>query len=397
MKSFCGLICIILLFYEILADDTKEINLIVNDGLLIAPTKLGTPSKETNLIVDTATLTSWVLHSKFNEANSSSFTNTTKDLVIIENEGFIGQDQLSFSGINKTFNYEFGVATKEDYISSFVGNNDGILGLGRNYENSVDYNITNAQSILYQVRSNSLINKNVFSINYREKKLIFGKHQNFTRLNSLPFCNLKQKDILDLFWTCRLSYVINSTEIDRKNSEINEEVVFNSGSLYSTGTFKLQKVFLYYLPESCKNTTLNEAITIVCDENTIENKMYIVLNGYGLLLSDYFENITINNEPKKRMKFNFGNIPRNDLGINFFELYDVLFDLDAKQVFIDDFNQNYLDVTKETSDSDSIENKAVLILGIILVISLSIIIITLICQKNEKNTKESIDNVFSAI
>ena len=396
MKSFCCLFFFILSLYEMLADDTKEIKLSVKDGLLIVPAKLGTPSKESNLIVDTATLTSWVLHTKFDETQSSTFKKTEKNLVIIENEGFIGQDQLSLPGIDKSFNYEFGIAT--DNISILIGNNDGILGLGRNYENSFDSNITNDQSILYQIRSNSLINKNAFSLNYREKKLIFGKHSNFTGLNPIPFCNLKQKGVLDLFWTCRLSYVINSTDIDSDNSKIDEEVIFNSGSLYSTGTFKLQKVFLNYLPDSCKNTTLeNNQITIVCDNNVVETKIYIVLNGYGLLLSDYFENITINNEPKKRMNFNFADVPRNDLGIHFFEHYDVLFDFDSKKVLINNLELNYIDVTKETSDSDAIENKAVLILGILLVISLSIIIITLICQKNEKNTKESIDNVFSAI
>ena len=128
-----------------LADNTKEIKLSVKDGLLIVPAKLGTPSKESNLIVDTATLTSWVLHTKFDETQSSTFKKTEKTLVIIENEGFIGQDQLSLPGIDKSFNYEFGIAT--DNISILVGNNDGILGLGRNYENSFDSNITNDQSI----------------------------------------------------------------------------------------------------------------------------------------------------------------------------------------------------------------------------------------------------------
>lgn len=394
--------------------NTRDFNL-DNPGLLMIEAIIGTEEtgkepQKFNLVVDTGSYIICVgkkgtniLTPEFDPDSSSSFDkefsipidNTT----LINGQGSIVMDNISFPGdiLGSSFPIEFGLLTelKTDKwrdIQKKV-NISGIFGLGRNYASTHSSIINSNQNIIHLLKNKGYIQNEVFSI---ESSIINEKyvytlhigdyHSHFN--DSSPFCSLRQKDQAGLFWTCRLSYIMNGTNFEENAQEVDLKVSFNSGINYSLGSISLLNSLLSILGDKCKKQTINESIdSIECTDNKTE--IYFVFNGYSLKIPNlYRKNAT---SGTYYINFRFSDTIRNNqLGLDFFKDYHLLFDSKNGEIlfynslgYINDF-QNY------TYDDDTFfkEHLVANIFGILIIITVISFILTLIIMKNKTNKDE---------
>lgn len=212
----------------------------INDNLLfLAEIKIGSNSQSFKLVLDTGSSIVWVAGPKsldsveikhhYYPSTSTTSKNTTNKFNQVYGSGscsgFIFTDTINYVN-NSPFQMKFGVTSTTNFD---VEEADGIIGLGKNYEDS-------EKSLIMSLYKNKIISSRSFSfkftrVYYGEKATFYiGKHEDFSK-SETTFCSLlSSSDYEVLLWACKMnsmSLVNNGISLDVSGSYT---VIFDSGT-----------------------------------------------------------------------------------------------------------------------------------------------------------------------
>ena len=257
-----------------------------NNYLFLTELEIGTPEQHFNLLLDTLTNVLWVTRSSSN-ANVNSFyrtsrSSTSKDtgeaLKLDSIKGNLFTDQIKYIGQN--FNMKFLAA---DTVGFSLGGADGVIGLGRHYEDE-------ELSFIHMLKKNNVTNSTLFSILFDEiieeganGQLIFGKHSNFTGKNSVTFPLAKNSNKTDLKW----NLTINGYSLKKDKNEINYNKTFNvlldTAHDYIILPYELLNDTLKILSEmDCETNEVEHGTQLKCLKNNTLPDLILKINGYDL-------------------------------------------------------------------------------------------------------------------
>jgi hypothetical protein len=335
---------------------------VLSDELLTLTMSFGTEPQEFNLIYDTGSFVTWVKGERFNEQDSTTYSNTKKKKSIVygtgSSEGSLVKDTLSFNNSTvKDFSWMLSTNAKFDITGA-----DGIAGFGRRFR---DQEIKENYSVIHQLKEKGLIDKKIISQKYTndsylEANMYVGDiHTDFKTtslgsgdckcLNSDPvFSRMSVKDL----WTCRMSYLIIGDPNNFKGNaqKYHIRATIDSGSNFMTfPTDPFKKKFDEYFINRQKCNYGKYWYS--CPLTAKDPEIYFVLNGYALKMRYQIEGA------RKYFKVTFDN--NWDivlLGQFFMKDFHVLYDWEENKVkFTPLFGENMMiNVRDYTTDNDFI-------------------------------------------
>ena len=230
--------------------------LINNNLIFLANIKIGSNNQQFNLILDTGSFVLWVpkigskdsaeINHHYDPSTSSTSKNLRSTFSIQYGsgscKGYFYSDDFEYIN-NKKFKVNFGVADQTDFS---VDNGDGIIGLGRNYEEE-------NTSFIHMLKKYGVTDSTLFSFNFDSNKsgasgqLFIGKHTVFSSdiAKTCPLMKYKES-ISGKLWTC------NVTGIGLKNSKIDVKSGRSFNIIFDTGTnmILLPKAYIYDIKET---------------------------------------------------------------------------------------------------------------------------------------------------
>lgn len=388
--------------------------------------KVGSPSQQFNLQVDTSTATSWIpsvdcdncySSSSIYDHKKSKTSSITWDIVKLEDENgdVIGHrvtDQIEFSGF-KLNNYGF--VSVEHFNNDFGDHYDGKLALGINNPYSKEY------SILDILKAEKIIDKKIFSIN------ILNNSYAMLLIGDLPvqnysFCNITRNDDLDKEYSqsmvCLLTHISlndknnmneNNTSLkdmkDLRMSRVNFDSAYPYISVPKTHIdFFIENVFRS-LPSCESFKTFNQEeneIIYLCDKIEInkDKVLSFILDGYSynIQLKNLF--IDANNPSKMEFLIRFVEDSKAiwSFGYPFMREFLIIYNMEKEHVGIhsndktkiSDFRKEwYKWYGYEAEQFIKKENKiktSIIILGFIILIIIALLGCRCLCRKyNDEN------------
>ena len=313
----------------------------LDNYLFAVDVTLGSDKQPFTLILDTGSEIVWVPgiptdNSKryYNPQTSSTSKRTTDTLNYKYFDGSIsGQyyyDQINFI-LSNNFYFTFGVANQIN-----IDNNgfEGIIGLGRNYNN---YN--KKYSLLQTIKTNGAISSTKFSFkyNYNNKDLIFyiGEiHEDFSKSN-IASCSLIESESYDSrLWTCELySFGVKKGNETLKSISIEYEGLFDTGTnnvIFPSEILKdFETIFINfncYIYDESKGEHC-----VYCRNGNNLPKISFGVKDYILTLGkdNFYTKLKVNNEIIYRLRLIFADdTDICTIGQNFFYEFHTLFDSD---------------------------------------------------------------------
>ena len=354
----------------------------LDNYLFAVDVTLGSDKQPFTLILDTGSEIVWVPgiptdNSKryYNPQTSSTSKRTTDTLNYKYFDGSIsGQyyyDQINFI-LSNNFYFTFGVANQIN-----IDNNgfEGIIGLGRNYNN---YN--KKYSLLQTIKTNGAISSTKFSFkyNYNNKDLIFyiGEiHEDFSKSN-IASCSLIESESYD------------SGNETLKSISIEYEGLFDTGTnnvIFPSEILKdFETIFINfncYIYDESKGEHC-----VYCRNGNNLPKISFGVKDYILTLGkdNFYTKLKVNNEIIYRLRLIFADdTDICTIGQNFFYEFHTLFDSDNDVLKF--YNENEGSIIKH---SEKARIKlwiiiTIIIGGVIILGSVTFIIIYCICCRKK--------------
>ena len=313
---------------------------IINEELVfLANVKIGSKSKDFNLLLDTGSKVLWVaiegcigsykIDTFFNPSSSSTCNYVGKKFEIEYGTGyctgFYFSDYIEYLPKRK-FKLNFGVAS----VAFFnVTRADGIIGLAKYYEDE-------SESFIHMLKKSGNTDSLAFSIKFENDyfksdvkgTMYIGEHDDFS-LSGVSSCTLYSNTN---FWACTL----NSFSMKSSNTEVVSKI--KTGIIFDTGTNAIILPIKYYndiknqlSKFGCFGVEATE-VSIICSANgnvpdlrfQFGEKTLIIPKEYG------FGPIKIDNKYVKSVVVFNGEL--SIIGSVFFFLFHTLFDSEKNEM-----------------------------------------------------------------
>ena len=368
--------------------------------LFLTELEIGTPEQKFNLLLDTLTNILWVARSSSNAEGIENFystrsSSTKKDTGETLNldyiKGNLFTDQLKY--IDNNFNMKFLAA---DSVSISLGGADGVIGLGRHYEDE-------ELSFLHMLKKNNVTNSTLFSILFDEiieegatGQLIFGKHSNFTGKNSITFPLSKGSNKTNANW----NFTVKGYNLKKDKNEINYNknfnVVLDTAHDHIILPYEMLNDSIDILSQmDCELNKVEDGYNLKCLKNNTLPDLVLKINGYDL-------KIPFNYTFSLNYVHHYSTIIFSDkgyyaLGAPFFFAFHTLFDGEKDQIQVCPNDPSFLEKSKDKGDKKDKKTKwyiyAAIAAGALLLIILVIIICCCCCKsKKDDDLEKGVDN-----
>jgi len=227
------------------SNDFNKISLIDEGSTKISPSrlflatiKISSNEQQFNLVLDTGSSYLWVpkkgssdktaISHHFEPTSNSINTNTPFKMVYGTGScsGTYYEDTIKYIN-NKKFNFKFGVATVTDFS---VDGADGIIGLSHYYNDK-------STSIIHRLYEDGITDSKKFSFKFGDNistgqagTLYIGKHDDFSKSETVKCHLINTRTSLNIFWTCSLSKFGLKNSKYEKNSSQSFNVIFDTGT-----------------------------------------------------------------------------------------------------------------------------------------------------------------------
>ena len=286
MNKLCSFLLIYFLFSITLSqpsleDDRKDddpelivgyisLKFKINQGMLLAPVKIGTPEQELNLVLDIGSTRTWVSDQYFKKRESSSYK---------EKDEIETKIQYDFVYSGKSSTETFTLAEKQLTDFKFLLVNDlknakmqGALSLGHEYDSK-------HKSLVYEMSHYCNTFYNMFMFKFYENdegELLIGditedQKRNYQYINKCLFLRGGSPDD-QIKWRCELTHIFIGT--------IEDFPTFRDNMMEQTG---------YYISKTDYNKLIEIEEPVVFE--TIFDKIYVPRETMEYLQDNYLINI----------------------------------------------------------------------------------------------------------
>jgi hypothetical protein len=374
---------------------------------------IGSPSQTFNLMLDTGSFVTWVAgtlsygklaqRSQYQPYKSKCYisTNESKNITYAASgvTGYVFNDVISFdNNINmKTIKLVGAQYAYPDIEIDY----DGIIGLGRVYEDSV-CECNSDYSILKNLYDQGVINKQIFSfkpVSDEKGKFYIGEyHSDFNK--DYAKCNILEKsDNVVNLWTCKLAYILtgdNGNEYFPPGAYSQyKDFVIDSGSamilapLESVTYFTTGLLKETFATRECHDESQDQVSTVITCNVALDlynmPPVYFVLNGYAIKISAKYLFIKDHQDFPDRLLFGIIFVD----GLNFWTMGQpiffenhILFDYENSLIA---FYGEYIDYTQFTTDKDFTTGDYIVVIVVPIVGLISILIgIVIFCKIKKK-------------
>ena len=252
----------------------------INQGMLIAPIKVGTPEQEMNVVLDIGSSRTWISDQSFRKEDSSSYSDKG------ETESFTQYD-FTFSGKASTETFTLG-DKKLNEFKFLLANNlqnvkmQGALSLGHEYDSK-------HKSLVYEMSHvcNTFYNMFLFKFNENDEgELLIGditddQKRKYQYINKGLFLKGGSPDD-QIKWRCEITQIFIGG--------IEDFPTFRDNMMEQTG---------YYITKTDYNKMIEINEPVVFE--TIFDKIYVPKDTMEYLKENYLKNIVDN---KKMCQYN---------------------------------------------------------------------------------------------
>ena len=303
LKHILTLVLIISIMNKIISFDSSSIKLEFREKnhFFTIPIKIGSNGQQFEVQVDTTTSETWLPSvnttfkvQKFDPKKSSTCQIIPKEFEIDDEDGNVRGTPVYDSITVGSFTLDkFGFVLVQGYQKDFKDFPDGKLGLGFRHEHGVDFNF------LGSLKSKGLINKEVFTILPKEKKLVIGGIPSELEKETYSTCNLVETNDLDdayrAGWICELTHIFFGVNTKEKSLEmalqVNARVIFDSAYNYISMPKRhlnnFNKNFMEkFFYDSCIQVKDNNDIYYICDadEKIQHGAIAFLVGGFGYVI-----------------------------------------------------------------------------------------------------------------
>ena len=303
LKHILTLVLIISIMNKIISFDSSSIKLEFREKnhFFTIPIKIGSNGQQFEVQVDTTTSETWLPSvnttfkvQKFDPKKSSTCQIIPKEFEIDDEDGNVRGTPVYDSITVGSFTLDkFGFVLVQGYQKDFKDFPDGKLGLGFRHEHGVDFNF------LGSLKSKGLINKEVFTILPKEKKLVIGGIPSELEKETYSTCNLVETNDLDdayrAGWICELTHIFFGVNTKEKSLEmalqVNARVIFDSAYNYISMPKRhlnnFNKNFMEkFFYDSCIQVKDKNDIYYICDadEKIQHGAIAFLVGGFGYVI-----------------------------------------------------------------------------------------------------------------
>ena len=303
LKHILTLVLIISIMNKIISFDSSSIKLEFREKnhFFTIPIKIGSNGQQFEVQVDTTTSETWLPSvnttfkvQKFDPKKSSTCQIIPKEFEIDDEDGNVRGTPVYDSITVGSFTLDkFGFVLVQGYQKDFKDFPDGKLGLGFRHEHGVDFNF------LGSLKSKGLINKEVFTILPKEKKLVIGGIPSELEKETYSTCNLVETNDLDdayrAGWICELTHIFFGVNTKEKSLEmalqVNARVIFDSAYNYISMPKRhlnnFNKNFMEkFFYDSCIQVKDKNDIYYICDadEKIQQGAIAFLVGGFGYVI-----------------------------------------------------------------------------------------------------------------
>ena len=370
------------------------------ENLYFFDIKIGTPSQQFSVLLDTGSNFFWVNNDKCDDCNSKNKFIPEKSRTFISNNksininyisgdlnGTISNDIIKFDNNKKILDFNYLLINKTNINFEL----DGIFGLSKNIKD-----IINSQySPINQIFRNDNFDKKIFVLDFINYNFYIGEIPLYLNIYDNTTC--ERKSIVNLnnyYWKCISRKIIFNKENNNNNIIIAKEsnIIFNSGINSIVFSFNYISLFKNIISNNellkeakceIKETDDGDQIYSIFCEKINQNSELFKNKFISLYLDDNKKDISLSLESiydktNNNFRLHFVDILDNTiiLGIPFFEKNIIMLNKETEEIVI--YNN-----PKEITYGKQVNKKLIAIIFIVIMILFIVLIIHNIYKKRK--------------